>query len=182
MNKIPHQLSHWRVDEVIEALSFRKVPNFTSNDRKKLDRKLRRLAPKAYEEGVGLAKIWDRLNKDDKKAIMKAYNNDIYGQKNPIDIQKYLEESKTNKLKNLVREEIRNIFEQEGKELMDENLRDLDNLKSHIGRFEQKLSDQSWEGHFTHGDIGTIQSKFKEIRELLKDVEKILIEERSRRN
>lgn len=73
------------------------------------------------------------------------------------------------KLKKIIREEVL----QEGRR---ENLSELDKIKSHINRFHNDLSDQSFEGEFTHGEMEELERKFKEVRNTLQEVERILIE------
>lgn len=73
------------------------------------------------------------------------------------------------KLRNIIRKEIL----REGRR---ENLDELDKIKSHIGRFQKDLSDQSWEGEFTRGEMENLERKFKDVRNTLQEIEHILIE------
>lgn len=74
-----------------------------------------------------------------------------------------------NKLRSIIREEIL----REGRR---ENLDELDKIKSHVGRFQKNLSDQSWQGGFTRGEMEDLERKFKEVRRTLQEIERILIE------
>lgn len=74
-----------------------------------------------------------------------------------------------NKLRSIIREEIL----REGRR---ENLDELDKIKSHVGRFQKKLSDQSFQGEFTHGEMENLERKFKEVRGTLQEIERILVE------
>ena len=73
------------------------------------------------------------------------------------------------KLRQVIREELL----REGRR---ENLSKLDDIKSQIGRFRTDLSDQSFQGEFTRGEMEELERKFKEIDSTLEEIERILIE------
>jgi archaellum component FlaC len=73
------------------------------------------------------------------------------------------------KLRGIIREELL----REGRR---ENLSKLDDIKSQIGRFRTDLSDQSWDGEFTRGEMEELERKFKDLNGTLEGIERILIE------
>lgn len=90
-------------------------------------------------------------------------------------------ENVQNKLREIVKEEIRRLFEDEDKkQAMDENLEKLDEVKRSVNRLHSHVSDQHWKGYFTRGDMENMESKFEQIREILKEVEGLIINERGR--
>ena len=77
----------------------------------------------------------------------------------------------------LAESELRQIIKEEIlREGRRKNLDELDKIKFHIGRFQKDLSDQSWEGGFTRGEMENLERKFKEVRSTLQEIERILIE------
>lgn len=77
----------------------------------------------------------------------------------------------------LAESELRQIIKKEIlREGRRKNLDELDKIKSHINRFQKDLSDQSWEGEFTRGEMENLERKFKEVRSTLQEIERILIE------
>ena len=77
----------------------------------------------------------------------------------------------------LAESELRQIIKEEIlREGRRKNLDELDKIKSHINRFQKDLSDQSWEGEFTRGEMENLERKFKEVRSTLQEIERILIE------
>ncbi len=106
--EIPDQLRSWRVDQVIEALSFRKVFGWNSEERKQVEKELLKVSKSKvshpYEREVYLPEVWDYLSGEVKEYIVKAYNSDKYSYEEPI---------KMENVEKLVREELSKVLGEE---------------------------------------------------------------------
>lgn len=78
---------------------------------------------------------------------------------------------KESRLRSLVRQELNEISA-----ATEENLEKLDSIRRSVNRLQKQVSDQSFEGEFTRGEVESAERVFKDIKQDLDELERIFIE------
>lgn len=78
----------------------------------------------------------------------------------------------------LTKDKLRRVIREElvRESVMDDNLDQLKQVRSELGKLEKDVSDQGFEGHFTVGQVEDAQRKFKEVRNKLEEIERLFVE------
>lgn len=75
----------------------------------------------------------------------------------------------------LTEDRLRQIIREELTESRGEYMDMLRSVRKELSDLEMKVSDRSFEGEFTRGEIEDLQRKFKEIRNKLDETEQLIV-------
>lgn len=83
-------------------------------------------------------------------------------------------------LENIVGQEVKRVLEDVSVEDIDSYIDKLDEIRGKVDRLELKVSRKNFEGFLTRGDMKKVERNVEEIRQRLKNLEEIFINERGK--